>query len=394
MALVSKNFSDIVTFTRASSGTYFNSAGTLTTASNDVPRFDYNPSTLAAQGLLIEESRANLLTYSEQFDNAIWSKTNATVTANAANSPAGTVTADNLIADTTTSEHLTDESFSHTNGTAYTLSAFVKANGITDIGLRFTVAANWGGFSPQVRFDLTNGTTTVISGSPTSTISSVGNGWYRVSITSTAGATGSSGARLQLMNGTNNTFTGNGVSGVLVWGAQLEVGAFPTSYMPTTTAAVTRAADVASVNTLSPWYNAAAGTLYAEGSAVSNTTDSRFAVVDDGTNSNRYQIGIGASYQGNFAAVSGGAVSADLFSSALSAGSTVKLVAAYAVNDFALCANGGSVGTDTSGVLPVGVTTLRLGKYVGALGFLNGYLRRITYYPRRLSNTELQAITA
>ena len=93
-----------ITFTRSTTGSYYNSAGVLSTAAINAPRFDYDPVTLESVGLLIEESRTNLLTYSEQFDNAVWTKSNASITANAIIAPDGTLTADKLVEDGVTKE--------------------------------------------------------------------------------------------------------------------------------------------------------------------------------------------------------------------------------------------------------------------------------------------------
>ena len=405
MALVTKNFSDIITFTRASTATYFNSAGVLTSAATNAPRFDYNPSTLAAQGLLIEESRANALTYSEDLTNAAWVGTNVTVSANSTTSPAGTTTADTLIATTTNAEHTLDQSFSVTSGTTYTFTAFVKAAGLTNIGLRFTIGALWtGGSSPQIGFDLTAVSTAVIGGSPaSSSITNVGNGYYRISMSVVAVGTGTASARLQLMSGVNNTFAGNGTSGVYVWGAQVEAGAFPTSYIPTTTTALTRAADVASVNTLSPWYNSVEGTLYGEFAVAGYAPTSSFsipAVLSDNTNNNVISVAntnTGANLYSYGEINTGGVSQAGFYgASGLSfgVGSVRKSAIAYAANNFAFTTQGAAVQTDTSGTVP---TVSRLYVGVGATGgslFLNGYLRRVSYYPTRLSNAQLQAITA
>jgi hypothetical protein len=180
------------------------------------------------------------------------------------------------------------------------------------------------------------------------------------------------------------------------WGAQLEAGAFPTSYIPTTTATVTRSADVASISgsNFSSWYRQDEGTVFAEGSSFSTASGSRvLAAIDDLSMSNRFQITLGGGYTPNFAAVSAGAVSADLYGAALTQGANTRLCSTYRVNDFALSSNGGNPVTDTSGALPVFVSTARLGVFQNNTGYLNGTIRRLTYWPVRLGNTVLQQIT-
>jgi len=402
MPLVSKTFSQIITFTRASGGTYFDATGRLQTATNDVPRFDYNPSTLAAQGLLIEESRTNLLTRSEEFNDAAWTKTNSSITANAATSPSGTVTADKLIEalDVNLVHQTTQSSVTIVSLGAYTASCYVKADTRTRVRIGFLVAGTSGVTADA---NLTAGTITAASafggGSAVgSSIQAINNGWYRITVSGT-GAAGTSGeCRLELLDASGNRqYNGDGTSGLFIWGAQLEAGAFPTSYIPTTTTALTRAADVASVNTLSPWFNASTGTLFTESQQLPGQTAAvfpRIAVIDDGSTNNSILNLWRSDTSRLYGAVRVGAVDqADVGTTGVTQTNVNKIGFAYATNDFAASVNGGAPSTDTLGAVPSGLTTLRIGRSSGT-DFLNGYLRRITYYPRRLSNAELQAITA
>jgi hypothetical protein len=176
---------------------------------------------------------------------------------------------------------------------------------------------------------------------------------------------------------------------------QLEQGAFATSVIPTTTTALTRAADVASVNTLSPWYNAAEGTLFAEYSlpVINSATAQNAIFISDNTSSNRNTIRTSGPSSNNAGVVfSGGVIQSGLTSAIAVVNVTQKIASAYKVNDFAYSDKGGAVQTDTSGTIPT-VTQMQLGNGLLA-DYLNGYLRRITYYPTRLSNAQLQAITA
>jgi len=188
MALVNKTFSDIITFTRASTATFFNSAGVLTSAATNAPRFDYNPSTLAAQGLLIEESRANLFTYSAQFDDAAWLK-GGTISANEIVAPDGTLSADLLTAANTTFSGSLRQTPTVTSATAYTISAFVKKNNWRYVGLRFSTSTF--GATEQVPFydfdtdAVSNGGVT----GATITRTLVGNGWVRLAMTFTSTST-------------------------------------------------------------------------------------------------------------------------------------------------------------------------------------------------------------
>jgi hypothetical protein len=378
-----------ITFTRASTATYFNSVGTLTSAATDAPRFDYNPSTLAAQGLLIEEARTNLVTYSAQFDNAAWGATQITVTANAITAPDGTVSGDLAVPSTSALSHYFRQVTTVT-ATAYAFSVFAKAGGY---GFLVVVSSGY-----NVCFNLTTGAVGASSGSGgTPSIQSVGNGWYRCNLVITESAGNSSVYYVPRPDNVSAFWTGagDGTSGVYFWGAQLEAGAFATSYIPTTTTALTRAADVASVNTLSPWYNATEGTLYAETQLTNTVANGRAGFdLNDGSTNNRNifrAIAVGGADQNIVR--SGGVVVASLASVSTPTTAVRKSASAYAVNNFAFTVNGGTPATSTSGAVPVGITNLLLGSGVGPSEYLNGYLRRITYYPRRLSNAELQALT-
>jgi hypothetical protein len=192
------------------------------------------------------------------------------------------------------------------------------------------------------------------------------------------------------------SYTGDGTSGVFIWGAQLEAGAFPTSYIPTTTTALTRAADVASVNTLSPWFNSVEGTLYSETQQAQDRTAGfpvAAGISDSGSGVNTIE-----QYWNNSTSSLGlivyvsSSIQAAIQNSGLTRTNVQKVASAYKVNDFASTVGGGTVQTDASGTIPV-VDRLTLGARPGGASNINGWVRRFTYYPRRLSNAELQALT-
>ena len=388
------------TFTsRATTGTFVDSSGLIATAAINVARNTYNPANLtAAPFLLLEAAAANLVTYSEQFDNAAWTKSNATVTSNATTAPNGSLAADKLVEDTANNTHLIQQTPTFTSGTVYSQSVYVKAGERSFVQLRTSSGSTF-----SASFDLTLGVASQQTAGTTASIVAAGNGWYRCSIVFTAGATGASACRIALLeDATTQSYTGNGTSGLFIWGAQLETGAFPTSYIPTTiaevtraedvstSAAVPRAADVASINTLSPWYNAAAGTLYGEFDSVASGTRT-VAAINDGTSNESIQLRT-ISDNPFFTVTDGGVDQVDIDAGTVASYTRYKFAGAYNINDFAACIAGGTVQTDTSGTLPT-VTQLFLGASASA-NYLNGHLQRITYYPRRLTNAELQTLTA
>jgi len=343
------------------------------------------------KGLLIEEQRTNLIGYSEQFDDAAWTKSSATITANSATAPDGQVSADTLTQTSVGGNMYQGQTVS--TSTTYTASIFLKAG--TKTTARFWYTTGGFGVYVSVEIDLSAGTvgSVVAGGGATAAAASIqafGNGWYRVSLTGNIGATTTG----YVVVGNDSTATGS----IYAWGAQLEAGAFSTSYLPTVASSVTRSADVASVNTLSPWYNASAGTVYAELERYALINSSDFAnawALSDGTTSERFQVYNTGAGQVIDAVVSDGGIAQAFLSApgSITANTTIKTAFSYAVNDFALVRNAGTVQTDTSGTLPT-VDRLRIGAdAAGALPW-SGYIRRIAYYPRRLTNAELQALTA
>jgi hypothetical protein len=230
-----------VTFTRASTATYINRYGILQVAGVDTPRFE-------KQGYLNESVTTNLLTYSEQFDNSVWVQTNATVSANttATLDPYGTNLADKIVEDSSTNLHYISQTLTVSSSTL-TFSCFVKAAESTKFRLNSYESSTPS--SPIVAdFDLSAVTATPGNTSTTyATITSMANGWFRVSATTTTAAKVSTSFYLQTTRLGTGTYAGDGSSGIYVFGAQLEALPFATSYIPTVGSAVTRAADILNV---------------------------------------------------------------------------------------------------------------------------------------------------
>lgn len=388
-----------ITFSRSGTGNvagYFDEKGVMKFAPPNVPRIDFDPVTGECKGLLIEEQRTNLRTYSEQFDNAVWEKTNATITANATVSPSGVLTADKLVETATTGEHNLGFLFSVTSGVSYTFSLFAKAGERSK--LRILFSSSGFGTNTQDLFDLSTGTVDD-NQSGGASIVSVGNGWYRVVVTTTATATASSAFQIHVCNTTGATnYTGDGTSGIYIWGAQLEQGAFPTSYIPTTSAQVTRAFDSASMTgaNFSSWYKPDEGTLFAEYILGADNSSLGVLYIYDGVTSNnsilmRYSSGAIAQYTVN----SNGFNQASITASGYSAPGRYKRAVVYAKDSFQQGINGVLQSSDdTSGEVPL-VTALVIGaESTAGSNLINGHICRIAYYPKRLNNTNLQALTA
>jgi len=407
MALVSKAFGDIITFTRASTATYFDSAGTLQSAAIDAPRLDYNPSTLAAQGLLIEESRTNNIRNNTMVGAV--AGTPGTLPTNWVQVlPAGGTFTRNIVGIGTengityieiqytgtpaasNNYQIYSEGFTTvaaSSGQTWTGTLYAKLvggsfAGISSLGLTVYERNSVGGFVAGTQNNFT----------PTS--SALNTQRYTTTRTLTDATTAA------VQSGLIFAFTGAAIDITLRIGLpQLELGAFATSVIPTTTTALTRAADVASVNTLSPWYNATEGTLFAEVVStgyVLNTSFPIAASIDDGSNNNRitaYQGGSAVSASVN---VRSSSISATIGDSGVDfSASVVKLAGAFSGTSVSVTVNGGSVVAGTTNGMPSGLTTMRLGGTNSLyLSALNGYLRRITYYPRAFPPAQLQALTA
>ena len=208
---VNKTLDPRITFTRASTGTYVGGDGALKTAVT------------------------NLLLRSEEFDNASVIKVNAAVTANAIAAPNGTLTADKFVENTAASAaHIVaNETFSVTSGLSYRLSVYCKAaerNWVFMLGSGVPFGVN------GIYVNLSNGATGSSTGSPSSVIvTPFDNGWYRISFSLTAGSSAAAGLQVRTAIGDGGgTYTGDGTSGIYVWGAQLEQASTAGEYIPTT----------------------------------------------------------------------------------------------------------------------------------------------------------------
>ena len=374
----------------------------LQTVAAGVPRFDFDPITDASLGLLIEEARTNDIAVSADFANAVfWAPINGTVTSNTVIAPDGTLTGDKLIANTVNAQHRIQISTAMTSGTSYTFSVYAKISdaNYTQIWMR---TAN---DVVQAFFNLANGTVgNPIGGTGTASITAVGNGWYRCSVTATAGSTGSLISRINvaLSNGAID-YIGNNWAGVFLWGAQIEAGSFATSYIATAGTAQTRNADVATMTgtNFSSWFNNSQGTFvltstfeYAGPSAFP------YLLVAVGSDANLDALGIytrttgvGASSGQTFAlSVINTVTQANMQPSGQTVLGATRAAFAYQTDNFAVTCFGLTPDTDTGGAIPTCVA-LRI---YGAARFQaqpTGRIQRIAYYDVRLTNAQLQALT-
>ena len=241
----------------------------------NLPRLNYpinSDGSVGCPSLLLEPQRTNLVLWSEQFDNAAWTENNTTISANATTSPDGYVNADKLVEAATTSTHLAYTQVT-TTATEYSFSVFAKAGERRRVGLRDNQVGN------SAVFDLVSGT--VISGSGGNIVAAA-NGFYRITLTGLYNAAGTR-HEIYVLEDTatvaNTSYTGDGTSGIYIWGAQLEAGDYATSYIPTLGAAVTRLADACSKTGISSLIGQTEGTLYLEADIVKkNETEFYYAI--------------------------------------------------------------------------------------------------------------------
>jgi hypothetical protein len=358
------------------------------------PRFDYDPVTLLPRGLLIEEARTNLATYSDQFDNAAWTKSNTTVTANASTSPDGTTNADKLAETSAVGFHLIQQTSSSVAATTpITWAVYVKAAERTWIYAQMDAGGGMAG-DRFAYFNLASGVVGTTQANTTATITPAGNGWYRCAITATSDADGGAitAKLITAFDGSTLSYAGVAGSGIFLYGAQLEAGAFATSYIPTIASTVTRSADVATItgSLFSQWYNQSAGSFIVVADSPGVSGAANITTVDDGTLNERIRI-LTDVLDPKVIVTDGGVTQANIDAGAITALQPFNMSAAYALNDIAACLNGGSVGTDTSATLPT-VTILRAGAD-SAGNYLNGHIRSIRYVPVRAADFQLQALT-
>jgi len=348
----------------------------LQSAASGVARFEHNPITGESLGLEIEEQRTNLLTYSSDYSNAAWTKTNSTIAANSVIAPDGTLTGAVLTGNSTSGQHLLSQLYSSV-GSGKTISVFAKAgtNNFLQIYTDF-VATDF------ANFNLSTGAVGTVGSTASATITPVGNGWYRCTVTT--GSASSQYVNFHIITSATsvraefNTLT----TSLSLWGAQLEAGAFATSYIPTVASQVTRSPDSATMTgtNFSSWYRADEGSFYGEfitirtgagllgdqtGSSAILYSNSRDLLTFNGTN---------------------GAAATNSYTSNI----PFKGAVSYSASGRSVTLNAGTVGTSTG--LMQNITTFTIGRAFSSI-YLNGNIKKVAYYPLRLTNAELQGLT-
>lgn len=383
-------------FTRASSGTTVNQSGLIETVGSGIPRIDFQGNTEGA--LLLEPSRTNSITYSEDFSNAAWTKSGTSVVSGfaspSADSPLG---AFKLVENTANSAHtITSNVGSVSSGATTTKSIIVKPNGrrwvlILDI------------YKPGSRawFDLELG---VVGSRQPSAISSsiekLSNGYFRCSVVSAVNGA-SSQLRMDIVEGNNVTtgYQGDGTSGVYIFGAQLEVGSYATSYIPTSGSAVTRVADTCRQTVPDGVIGQTEGTMFieAENNPIAYLFDTPNNVIFGSINSGNYLNNFHFTTDASNIYVycnSGGTLYAAIGTN-LPSSSILKMAVTYTSSAIKFFLNGVLVGTDTSLNLPIGMNQIDVGNLnqQPTTQKMRGGINKLILFDKEITESEAIALT-
>jgi hypothetical protein len=359
-----------ITFTRGSIGTFVNKNGLIETIPANVPRFYYDPISGECKGLLIEESRTNLVTdNSTNFNYAINNQIIATENDVALDGT--TVLCKHNLTGATTPFLNCRANTTLSAGNTYTMSMWLK--GTTNFNASFAFI---GETTNEIYANTANITTT----------------WQRFTLTFTLVAT-QTASRLQVFFGRQGE-----AKIISIWGAQLEQGAFATSYVPrSSTQQSTRSADLASITgtNFSSWYNSSEGSIFFSGRTGNSIEPSLLTFSDTSSlsplNFLRFTYQFLAS---RFIGVYSSSGMFSIYSSnTFSSGSFFKTISTYKLGgDVTIAANGKTVVKNTSKVIPT-VNRLNLGDNSSYANYLNGTISRLTYYPKVLSPSQLQYLT-
>jgi hypothetical protein len=370
-----------------------------TTAAVYGPRFDHDPITLACKGLLIEEGRTNLKNGSQDFSNTYWSGSSATRNNNNSQSPDGTTTACLVTgAGTSYGGLVRAHAVAALASTTYTWSCFAKAGTHNFLGLAIQGAGNLSG--QYSHFNLSTGVATAVTSSSGTVVSAsmtpFPNGWYRCVLVYTTASNPPPTSFIDIsITQSNGQHDYSGTGNLFIWGAQLEVGSFPTSYIPTTTGSVVRSADVCDITggDFSGFYNQSEGTVVAVVSEFRRGAHYlpivRFAISSN-VGGNRFQIGTNGNKTGDsspieFIGVKAGVTQYQSFATSPTPESRAAL--AYKTDDIRGALNGILSAADSP------PSEILAGANLMAIGTLGLHIESIRYYRKRLPDAKLQALT-
>ena len=369
-----------------------NSSGDIASVAIDTPAIEYNTDG-TYKGLLVEPASTNLCLQSEDISTG-WFTLNTTITTNDTTAPDGTTTADKLGDDGGggTGEVRIGRGIVTVSGTKYTYSVFLKADQLGWGYLEFQDYAA-GGLDAYQYFDLSGAGSLGGGNADAATIEEYPNGWYRCSITKTVGDTGFN-ALIQVADSNGGkTVDLDGTSSIFVWGAQVEASPIATSYIPTTTASVTRNKDDISLTGASDLIGQGEGTLYIELDFRTTGANQFILGANDNTSANWILIWVSG---GNTLMYINANVS-NLFNTGASSLSDgiQKLAFAYANGDQQFYRNGSSIATATGSLAALAtLTDIDIGQSFAATFQANMWIRAVALYKTRLTNDQLADLTS
>ena len=396
-----------ITFTRATTATYFDSAGVMQTAASGVARFDHLPvSPFTSLGLLPEEARTNLCLQSEDFGTT-WADSGGSpigISTNTTVAPDGNTTADTLTDDSALNWEALKQTFTVANdSTAWTATVYIKKDSdetrFPELQIHLT-----GGTLQRVNVSLNTSTGAILerasTGATVVSVQDAGDYW-RLRVTVDNNTTGNVTLEIELFpaaGSTLGTITASATGSIIVSGAQLENAASPSSYIKTTTAAVTRSLDVVTMSDVS-WLNQSEGTILIEARQPALAGPANYLIqIDDGGSADRVFLLVDTDDKLKFNTTnSGGNNASSVVAAVVVAGTPYKAVGAFAQDDVIAGKDGVLDATpDTSADLPTAdaLTTVRIGDSHAGDRTLNGHIARIRYWPVRKSNAELVRLTS
>jgi hypothetical protein len=380
------------TFTRATTATRVNASGLIESVASGLLRLDY-PVTGGCPAALIEASGTNLAPSGLVFNSAAGVLYDTAVSDSPAVSINSARITKNEASGTIRYASQNCSTSALAGSTTYTISRFFKYDGVDfATSMEYNNVAQWGGTSWNQLINIaSSGVTLGTSTSCTGSVENYGNGWYRVAVRITTGASPSGSPVTYLMRLPAALSTGQGFLTAL---PQLETGAIPTSYIPTTTGSATRNAEVCSVSGVSGYIGQTEGTIYAEVDIRNMAKETYTLEIDDGVNANRIIIRSLTNNQMRGSIVATTSSGTIGISSATFTSGIVKIAFAYKSGDFALSVNGAAALT-ASGTFTFGASLNRitLGSVGGGGSQLNDRIRAAALYTTRLSNEQLESIT-
>jgi len=389
----SKTLDPRITFSRTSTATRVNEQGLVEVVSADIPRFDheYENGVIKSLGLLVEEQRSNLITYSADFNN--WTKVRSYISGVNVISPDGTESANKIVEDNSLGTHYVRKLPTVSADAVCAISVYVKSAQRSQFAIN-TYGSNGWNASLTAIYDLPTGNITGTN-AENCTINAVGNGWYRATYIATKNSTsGTANVDFYTALNGNVSYQGDNSSGIYLWGAQLEEGAFPTSYIPTTASTATREPDNVTMtgDNFSDWYNQSEGTVFASFRAQAQPSATKY-LMGISNNSSGELIYIRATASGSDSAMRDGGsdVAYKPIAYSRDINTLSKHCVSYKQNDFIVSAQGQISTVDDNCTVPT-PTNISIGSLYNTT-HLGGTISQLTYYPRRLTNTQLQNLT-